>query len=172
MLIYQQHDEQVSDGANLLISILVRYPEIATINFESERDLLNLTFIISGMLNAEQFADCKEMIAGSIDAYHLLENREYQVAEVQLDTYEQVSLLHIRRDVQSLSKGEIALLISLLRDRFKDKLTADHHESLQEEEMLLQEEIIDNMLETMKRRQILQNLIGIREDGRVLVFNK
>ena len=33
-----QNDQQVSDGANLLISMLVRYPEIGTINFDPEAD--------------------------------------------------------------------------------------------------------------------------------------
>ena len=36
----------------------------------------------------------------------------------------------------------------------------------------MQEELIDNMFEHVKSIRSVNNLIGIREDGRVFVYNK
>ena len=81
-------------------------------------------------------------------------------------------MLTILRDVATLSKGEIALIIVLLRENLSGKLMSDENDALLEEDLLVQEEVIDNMLENIKNQHNCNGLIGIREDGRVLVFNK
>lgn len=169
---YLQEDEQISDGVNLLISILVRYPEIGTINFDPINSSIKLTFMLSGIPAPQEFALIRRLILDSITAFHMLEGYTPEAADVELSTYDQVAMLHMVRDVHTLSKGEIALVITLLRDRFKDRLVIDYNDSMQEEDLLIQEELIDDMLESMKRQYSGNSLIGIREDGRVLVFNK
>ncbi|HEY3423354.1 MAG TPA: hypothetical protein VGL27_01050 [Negativicutes bacterium] len=169
---YLQDDEQISDGVNLLISILVRYPEIGTISFDPQNDSLKLTFMLSGIPSQTDFVVTKQLILNSVAAYHMLEGLTISKADVQLSNYEQVAMLTISRDVHTLTKGEITLVITLLRDKFKDRLVTDYNESMLEEDLLIQEELIDNMLESMKKQQSGHRLIGIREDGRVLVFNK
>jgi hypothetical protein len=169
---YRQDDEQVSDGVNLLISILVRYPEIGTINFDPNKESLKLTFMLSGIPSQTEFNSIKQLILNSIAAYQELESLTVQITDLQMTTYEQVAMLNIIRDVATLSKSEIALIIALLRDKFKERLVADHNDSMLEEDLLVQEELIDNMLENIKKHHAAHGLIGIREDGRVLVFNK
>jgi hypothetical protein len=72
-----------------------------------------------------------------------------------------------------MSRGEIGLTIKLLRDRFTDRLVADRNDAMLEEDLLLQEEVIEDMLENMRKKDNDDHsLIGIREDGRVFVFNK
>ena len=168
-----QSDQQVSDGANLLISMLVRYPEIGTINFNPEADSIKLTFMISGIPTAGDFESLKRLIINSIAAYHLLAGINDSSIDVELSSYEQVAMLTVLRDVHTMSRGEIDLTIKLLRDRFAERLVADLNDAMLEEDLLLQEEVIEDMLENM-RKQYNDNhsLIGIREDGRVFVFNK
>ncbi|SMC64583.1 hypothetical protein [Sporomusa malonica] len=168
-----QNDQQVSDGANLLISMLVRYPEIGTINFDPEANSLALTFMISGIPTAKEFEVAKQLIINSIAAYQLLEGVTNGRIDVDLSSYEQVAMLTIRRDVHTMSRGEIGLTIKLLRDRFADRLVADRNDAMLEEDLLFQEEVIEDMLENMRRKDHDDHsLIGIREDGRVFVFNK
>ncbi|MEG6586426.1 hypothetical protein [Dendrosporobacter sp. 1207_IL3150] len=169
---YRQDDDQVSDGVNLLISILVRYPEIGTISFDPNNESLKLTFMLSGIPTQPEFLTTKKLILSSIAAYHQLEGLNIHITDVQLSTYENVAILNIFRDVATLSKSEIAMIIALLRDKFKDRLVADLNDSMLEEDLLIQEELIDNMLENIKKHHAAHCLIGIREDGRVLVFNK
>jgi archaellum biogenesis ATPase FlaH len=169
---YAQEDEQISDGVNLLISILVRYPEIGTISFDHRTDLITLTFMLSGIPAQSEFTATRQIILDSIDAYHLLEGQAVMLADVKLSSFEQVAILNILRDVHTLSKSEIALIITLLREKFGERLVTDFNDSMPEEDLIMQEELIENMLESMKKQHIKNGLIGIREDGRVLVFNK
>ncbi|NLP41839.1 MAG: hypothetical protein GX348_06510 [Veillonellaceae bacterium] len=170
---YHQDDENISDGVNLLISILVCYPEIGTINFDPRTNSLKLTFILSNLSTQTKCMEFKQLLTDSISAYHLLENTNMKIAEIEFSTYGQMTMMHIIRDVCSLTKAEIALIITLLRDKFQDRLVIDYNDSLLEEDLVMQEEVIETMLESMKKQYHGNNsLIGIREDGRVLVFNK
>ncbi|MDR3563538.1 MAG: hypothetical protein P4N59_19180 [Negativicutes bacterium] len=168
----QQDDQRVSHGVNLLISILVRYPEIGTINFDAHNSTIKLTFMLSSIPDAPEFNKLRTLLLNSIAAYHILEGSNPVTSDVELSSCEQVAMLTILRDVATLSKGEIALLIVLLRDNLKDRLIADENDAMLEEDLLVQEELIGNMLENIKTQQTGSGLIGIREDGRVLVFNK
>jgi len=166
-------EQQVSDGINLLISMLVRYPEIGTINFDPEADSLKLTFMIAGLPPIPDFEAAKQLLIHSISAYHLLEGITDSRIAVELSSYDQVAMVTVRRDVHTMSRGEISLTIKLLRDRFADRLVADRNDTMLEEELLLQEEVIEDMLENMRKKDYdNHSLIGIREDGRVFVFNK
>ncbi|MCX7779353.1 MAG: hypothetical protein N2491_00400 [Negativicutes bacterium] len=169
---YSQDSGQISDGVNLLISILVRYPEVGAIDYDPETQTLKLTFMLSGIPSPDDFAAAKRLLIDSMAAYHLLEGLDDAISDIALSECEQVSMLKIIRDVKTLSQGEIALIITLLRDSFKNRLVTDCNDAMPEEDLLVQEELIEDMLENLKKDQAHHKLIGIREDGRVLVFNK
>ncbi len=169
---YYQDSEQISDSVNLLISILVRYPEVGTIRFDPERNTLKLTFMIAGKTAQPDLANIKQLILTSLTAYHILEDLTVTVCEVVPRIFEGVAMLTVLRDVDTLTKAEFDLIITLLRDRFADRLITDQNTAILEEDLLVQEELIENMLENVKKQHSANSLIGIREDGRVLVFNK
>ncbi|BBB93105.1 MAG TPA: hypothetical protein PKA28_01275 [Methylomusa anaerophila] len=170
---FSHEDQQVSDGVNLLISMLVRYPEIGTINFEPDSNSLKLTFMISGILSDKDYKATKKMLTDSALAYHMLVGLRNSHIDVEISSYRQVTILTILRDVHTLSRGEIALAIKLLREQFIDRLVADRNDAMLEEDLLMQDELIEDMLENMRQENNGHNsLIGIREDGRVFVFNK
>lgn len=169
---YAQEGGQISDGVNLLISILVRYPEVGAIDYNPETQSLKLTFMLSGIPSESEFCAAKQVISESMAAYHMLEGYDKTLADISMSTCEEVAMFKIIRDVKTLSKGEIALIITLLRDSFKNRLITDRNDAMLEEDLLVQEELIEDMLENLKKDQAGHKLIGIREDGRVLVFNK
>lgn len=162
----------MADGVNLLISILVRFPEIGTINYDANKNTLKLTFMVASDLQEQDFAKTRKLMVDSIAAYHMLEGLKAEVNDVSLSDCDEMKMLTILRDVASLTKGEITLIIQLLRDNCQEYLIADQNEAMLEEDLLVQEEVIDDMLENVKQQKHSNGLIGIREDGRVLVFNK
>lgn len=168
----QQGDERISDGVNLLISILVRYPEIGTINYDAETGNIRLAFMLRAILADSVYQRLEKTMSGSIAAYHMLENTSAAVSAFEMNSCDRMAMLTIVRDVATLTKGEIALIIALLRDQLKDLLVADENDAMQEEDLLVQEEVIDSMLANVRENRYSSGLIGIREDGRVLVFNK
>ena len=53
-------DPRSSDGVSLLISILVRFPQIGTIQFDSKHGLLSLNFMLSQTVSAEDIESFME----------------------------------------------------------------------------------------------------------------
>ena len=165
------HDE-ISDGVNLLISILVRYPEIGTIKFDPQHSCLNLKFMLSALPSELEFSRIHDLLINSITAYNMLEGFPLKTVKIKLHPETQVTMLTIIRDVYTLSKNELTLIITLLRENLKEQLIIDSNDSPPEEDLSLQEEVIEDMLENIRGHRHLHELIGIRENNRVLVFNK
>ena len=169
---YSQDDAEISDGVNLLISILVRYPEVGAIDYNPDNLSLKLTFMLSNIIPEPDFIQLRNILIESIEAYHCLEGADSAFYNIEMSVCERVTILKIVRDVKTLSKGEIALIITLLRERLKGLLVTDCNDSMLEEDLIVQEELIEDMLENLRKEHAGRKLIGIREDGRVLVFNK
>ncbi|MHB8927715.1 MAG: hypothetical protein ACYC9Q_08675 [Bacillota bacterium] len=164
--------ERASNSVSLLISMLVRYPELATINFDPRRQTLKLTFLLTRVLSEEEFRAFQGRLLDSLAAYAWLEGLEAVTTEVGLTRYGEVSVVEVTRDVRSLSQGEVSLTIDVIRGLFTSALVVDRGESVQEEELAAQEELIEQMLEDLRESRSDKNLIAFREEGRVLVFNK
>ena len=172
---YSVVGEQSPDGVKLLISMLVRYPQIGTISFDSDANSLKFTFIISDVLTEEDYEGLKEFIYSSIDSYHSLLQISKCLARIDIYSYDEVSMLTIARDVSSLTCGEITLIVDILSEQFADCLAADmmDDDMIGNEDVMINDEIIENILKKVrKQNDNNKSLIGIREDGRVFVFNK
>lgn len=168
----ESNNEHISDGVNLLISILIRYPEIGTIKFDPENSSLILKFMLSSLPSELEFSTSKDLLLNSIIAYNMLEGLSLKTSEIELHADTQVAMLTIIRDIYTLSNNEITLIITLLRENLKKYLIVDKTDSPVEEDLLIQEEVIEDMLANIKEHHHLYGLIGIRENGRVLIFNK
>lgn len=172
MLKLEQENKSNADGVNLLVSILVCYPEIGTLSFEPKDDSLKMTFVLGRTLEAKEFDEIKDFIGRSILTYHSLEGYGNAAIEFRMNNYGTAAFINMIRDVETLSRGEIALISTLMRERFGEQLISDANMTNLEEEGIIQEDFIDNMIGNMKVNHAAEKLIGIREDGRVMVFNK
>lgn len=164
--------DDISDSVGLLISILVRYPEVGTINYDPIRQQIKFTFILSGVLDGTKLDNFKKVMLNSIDSYNHLEHRYTAMAEINYIINEQFTMCEIIRDVDTLSQEEISMVIELVQGSFKQVLVLEKNDYLLEEDLLMQEEMIEHMLENIKASSPEKNLIAFREEGRVLVFNK
>ena len=57
-------------------------------------------------------------------------------------------------------------------ERFGDALVSDQTRDAYEEDNFLREEAIDHIIGSLKGSRMSDRMIGIREEGRVMVFNK
>ncbi|WP_418789926.1 hypothetical protein [Phosphitispora sp. TUW77] len=165
-------NNEVSDSIGLLISILVRYPELGTINYDPVLQQLRFTFIFSCVLDEEKLVNFKDTVVASIQAYNAFENRVPLVTDVRFNPCEEFTMLEVIRDVGTLTQEELSMIIELVHHNFKKDLIFEKNDNLLEEDLLIQEELIEHMLENIKISYPEKNLIAFREDGRVLVFNK
>jgi predicted XRE-type DNA-binding protein len=170
MKLKYKNGSNVSDSISLLISILVRYPEVASINYEPNSHVLRFTFMCTKKI-AEGDSFFYNVIS-CLETYNFFQNRKAKVIGLSHSQYNQLTAIEIQRDVHTLTAEEIALIISLMHDQFPQELISDENDYLLEEDLLVQEELICHMLEMIKDEAPSQKIIAFREDGRVLVFNK
>lgn len=164
--------EDVTDSVGLLISILVRYPEVATINYEPGEHVLKFTFILARVIEPDKFDDVKETLLSSIEVFNLLEGKEIRVSKISHQVCDHLTMLEVHRDVDTLAQEEIALIVELVHRYLENDLMTEENDNLFEEDLIIQEEIIEHMLESVKGAAGDKNLFAFREEGRVLVFNK
>lgn len=169
---YKGNRNDLTDSVGLLISILVRYPEVATINFDPENQLLKFTFIYSQVLGEAELDILKNKLLGSIEVYNLLEGKETRLVSLAHQVCDNLTMIEVQRDVDSLAQEEITLIVELFHQYLHKNLITEENEQLIEEDLIAQEEIIEHMLESIKGSNEDKRLFAFREEGRVLVFNK
>ena len=162
----------VSDSAGLLISILLRYPEVGMINYDPEMKILRFTFVISEISTETEITDFKIGLNSCLRTYYFLKNENTKVNKIKYSVCENFTLLEIKRDVQTLSSQEIALIITVVKENFRDSLIIESSENIKKEDLADQEKLIGQMLESMRSTLPKIKLLAFREKGRVLVFNK
>jgi hypothetical protein len=162
------------DGINLLVSILVCYPEIGTISFEPGEDALHFSFALQEVPPRQVYEDVGELIRESILTYHSIEGFSNARIEIYLEGQGHTAFFHVIRDIRTISQGEISMIAAIMHERFAETLMIDPDSRPDELEFDLaaHENAIDHMIGTLKITRVTNRMIGIREEGRVLVFNK
>lgn len=152
--------------------MLLRYPEVSSLHFEPETNLMRFTFLCQGSLPPEEVEGLASLLEESLDAYAFLEGVEPRHLSLHHEVVDGVTVLELERDVDSLTPTEISMVIALFRERLEGKLVAEGPAPGEDEEQSHQDELIESLLDDLRTSRQVQRLIAFREEGRVLVFNK
>lgn len=169
---YNGKDNDVTGSVGLLISILVCYPEVAAINFDPEKQLLRFTFIYAKVLEDKELNLIKRKLLQSVEVYNMLEGKENSVVFLNSQVCGHLTFIEVQRDVKTLIREEITLIMELFRQFFSDDLVTEGDGHFIEEDIIAQEEMIGHMLERMKGTSQEKYLFAFREQGKVLVFDR
>lgn len=169
---YQLKKESTTDAVGLLITILVRYPEVTTVNFDPEKQLLKFTFIYTQVFNDNELVNLKIKLMDSIEAYNYLEGKETRVVSATHQINDGLTMIEVQRDVDTLAQEEITLIVEIFHRYLNTNPVTEAGEQMLEEDLLAQEEFIEHMLQSVKFTNQGKHFIAFREEGRVLVFNK
>jgi hypothetical protein len=164
--------EGLQNSVGLLISILVRYPEVGTVKYQPEERTLRFTFMVSDLVEEKTFRGFADRLKESLLTFAFVSGRRMRVCLLENTEYNGFTLIELHRDVESLSREEISLVASLLGESFVDRVVKEAQEPLLEEDQVYQEELIEHMLDDLRQGQLTKDLIGFRENGRVFVFDK
>lgn len=162
--------EDMTSSVNLLISILIRYPEVSTINYDPESRTLKFSFLFQYKFKKSELEYIEKILKDSIDVYNRLETKEPGYIEIASDNMDDYTIIKIERDVDTLIQEEIALIVQCLQQSVKTRMLIEN--APYEEDLEMQEELIESMLESVKCCHESKRLFAFREEGRVLVFNK
>jgi hypothetical protein len=167
---YRKSEERVSRSVGLLISVLVRYPEVGTVRYDPRKQTIRWSVLLTGTLGATEFEQLRTLLVDTLEVYHLLSQRRSAVLEVSQDAYGDLTAINLSRDTKTLSPEEIYMVSELFRERFSGRLVVETVEYAGEDELMAQDEMIQDMLVDLESSRGGRNLIAIREDGRVMVF--
>ncbi len=161
----------VSDNIGLLISILVRYPEIGSINLDSHNKKIKFTFIVAELLDKHYIQDFFLRLEDCIDAFLHIKGNEIHDFEYNSWDHSGLITLEISRDVETISQDEIALVVALVNEMFGGMLIIDVSGHI-EEDIDYQEQLIGDILKKIPTTVNFKNLYAYRDEGKVMVFNK
>lgn len=169
----KQQKKPNMDCINLLTSILLCYPEISEISVEPEHEEVYISYTVSEVMSEADLARTKEFLQDSILSYQYLENLVPEKNDIVLEVRENATFINIVRDVKTFSHGELRLLNEIIKDKFAQKLINEpDYMPLVDTGVLTQLELIDTMLGSLKINPVEEKMVGIRENGRVIVYNK
>ena len=169
-LLRYKSGHQVSDSINLLISMLIRYPEISSICCKPDTKEIKFTFLLDD--NENNINEFSKLINKCLDTlFYLKKGEVINPFNIKYNTCGKLTVLEIYRKLDNLTSQELNLIISLTQEYFKGSLVVEVEE-LAKEDQLFQEDLIGAMLDNLGQELTTQKFFAFREEGRVMVFNK
>ena len=160
------------DASRLLAAILVVYPSVQAVSFDPKDGMLELSFALNGDFSKDEFEGFLKYIAESVEAYHQLENLGSATIELNVEGIYSTCFLNIRRDLETLTCGELSMITELAINYFGEKLIEDFNDNTNDEEYIMsQEDYLEQMLGNIRQIRIDNRIVGVRERERVVVYN-
>ena len=157
-----------TDTVSLICAILVRFPEIASIR--SMPGQVRLTFAVGQRLDRATQKSVGEEIAEHVRGFLALSGCEGDVS-VECESDKTMTFVHVSRDLEDFSKDELVMLTGLFAQRFGEALVRNETvEEHPDEDPVAQEEIVEYAIEALRDPGQTKNLVGFREEKRVLVY--
>jgi len=157
---------RTQDGIGLLSSILLRYAEVGSVHYWLEQHALKFTFMIQ---KHQEVSSLQEILKPALEFFHQLEGQTMRIFDVTCRSEENVCVMTVTRDVNSMTQREVGLIVDLIKGNYKKKLLYDEL-YLPQDEQIYQEEMISQMLSSIHSDDLGNNVVALREKGRVLVF--
>ncbi len=156
----------IQEGVGLLSSILMRYAEVGSVHYWCEQHALKFTFMVQ---HHQEVSSLQEILKPALEFFHQLEGKKMRIFDLTCQNEENVCVITITRDVDSMTQREVGLIVELLKGKYKKQLLYDEL-YLPEDEQIFQEEMITHLLYSIHSDDMDKNVVALREEGRVLVF--
>ena len=161
------------DASRLLASILVVYPAVQSVTYDSKSGMLELSFALNGKFSHNDFEDFLKYVAESVETFHHLEGLGGATIELNVEGIYGTCFLNVRRDMATLTCRELSLLTELAVNYFGDNLIEDFEGSYSDEDYVMaQEDYLEQCLSNMRQMRIEGRLVGVREQERVVVYSR
>lgn len=170
-MIAKRLPDESNDSVNLVVSLLVRHPELSRVIIKPRFAAIAFFFVVREKLGLQEQASFRQSLIDHIRALHQLDGGEQQRIAVRLTVEEEITFVEIERDAKSLARDEISLIVSLVAEKFGDRLVVNPPaEDAGEDEFGLQEDAVGSALDAVRRGKQRKGLVGFREERRVLIY--
>jgi ribosomal protein S12 methylthiotransferase accessory factor YcaO len=168
----RKHLSESSDQVGLIVALLVRFPEIATLVSHPSAGTLTLSFAIARRLERAAERALREAAAEHVGSLLEMLGEQHDVLEIACECDAAMTFVRVTRDARSFSRDELQLLTALLAQRFGPALlksqAADDETS--DDDPGAQDDLVDFALEALRDPSQQRSLVGFREEKRVLVY--
>ncbi|MFY9780148.1 MAG: hypothetical protein WAJ85_06530 [Candidatus Baltobacteraceae bacterium] len=163
---------QASDAVGLVVALLVRFPEIATIVSYPNEGTLTLSFAVGTRLERAAEREVRESIAEHVGALTQATGEQLETLAVECERDTRMTFVRVTRDARSFSREELQLLTALLAGRFGEALVKSPavEDDLLEDEIAAADDLVEFALEALRDPTQQRSLVGFREEKRVLVY--
>lgn len=170
MLLGRKKTKKNMDGIRFIVSMMVCFQEISTAKIDPKDGMLQIAFELKGLPSEDDFGKKAEFIKESIHTYHSLIGFKDARINIKLEGQENAGFLRIERDMDTLSHDEISLICALVHEDFEGQLITEPMQQDDNGEVAYGE-LLDNMLTAFRDNHIQDYLVGVREAGKVLVYD-
>lgn len=172
-MISQRRPNETNDAVNLIVSLLVRYPEISSVHSNPTDETIRLTFAFSTAFDKEESRRIADALVEHLDAFHEVTGSSPAVLGADCDVDQGASFLHIDRDLKTLTKDEISMVAELLRERYADRLVSNPvTDDSTDDEASAQDEMVNVAIDSIREGGPQRSLVGFREERRVMIYFK
>ena len=159
-----------SDTVSLVCALLVRYPELASVRTASGENRVRFSFAVSGRLDKKTQIALTDEIDSHVHGFLSLSGDEGSVV-VDCESDRAMSFVHVTRDLDTITKDELGMIVGLFADRFGAALVRNPApEAHPDEDPVLQEELAESAIEALRDPAQSRSLVGFRDEKRVLVY--
>lgn len=158
----------------LFLAIFSRFPEVSSLRYRHEEQILRFVFLVDTLVSEEQFNSLLDKVTELLSAHSSLKRQSISCFNFERYLGEQVTVMEIERDLSSFNQEELTLIIQVLSEGLGEGLVKDNQliDEEFEADQEFNEELIGEMLETLKQGNALNGIYAYRDNGRVVVFNK
>jgi hypothetical protein len=163
--------QEASDAVGLIIALLVRYPQIATIGSNPQGGTLTLSFAVRSRLERSVERDLRESVTEHVRSLLELARERPTALSLSCESDAAMSFVRITRDARTFTREELQVLVALLSDRFGERLVespASEDDGLDDDGSA--DDLVEYALEALRDPAQQRSLVGFREEKRVLVY--
>ena len=159
---------------NLIINILVRFPEIFTVTYNLDSSSFSLSYMINKKLSKDSYINISRSIKDDLDAYRFFKKKSSCPVSIHKKTFCGFTQIEINLSGDTLVSNEIGLITSIMREKFGQDLISELR--FEENDPADDEPASwDDFMELLLNRNPVnrtQKLFAFRDSGKVYVFDK
>ncbi|MGC1379908.1 MAG: hypothetical protein WA814_02650 [Candidatus Baltobacteraceae bacterium] len=160
-----------ADTVSLVCALLVRFPELTSIRSGPADRTVRLTFAVRKRLDRAEQRRLTDAIEDHVRSFVALAGDEPAILQLECEGDRTMTFVHVTRDLESFTKEELDLQVSLLRDRYGDALVrSPHPDDHADGDPAAEDEAALYAVEALRDPAQSKSLVGFREEKRVLVY--
>ncbi len=163
--------DQSNDSVHLLVSLLVRHPELSRVRITPRCEAMAFFFVVRGEVAGSEARAFKRTLDDHVRALHALGDIRDAAVRVALTSSDGMTFVEIERDAKTVGREEIALIVGVMAQTFGERLVVNPPaDDAGEEEMSAADDPVGSALDAVRNGRQRKGLVGFRDDRRVLVY--